>query len=290
MCRLTELFCQIDDFYAQWEVRYQRHLIESGTKKRRRASRLAPSEVMTILIYFHQMRFRDFKTYYLQYVLPYLSSAFPKLVSYSRFVELMPSVLSLLSVFVLTRQKTPTGVYFVDSTPLSVCHPRRICPHRVFKGVAQTGRSSMGWFHGFKWHLIVNDQGEIMAFQLTRGHVDDRVPLPHMSEGLTGKLIADKGYISQPLFQSLHQKGLQLITRLRKNMKNRLMPLWDKLLLRKRGIIESVNDPLKNISQIEHARHRRVANFAVNLVAGLAAYALQPKKPSLSRQPSVMPA
>ena len=140
----------------------------------------------------------------------------------------------------------------------------------------------MGWFFGFKLHLVVNDQGEILAFQLTPGNVDDRKPVPKMTEKLFGKLFGDRGYISQALFQQLYEEGLMLITSLRKNMKNHLMLLEDKLMLRKRSIIETINDQLKNISQIEHTRHRSYANFIVNLLAGLIAYALQAKKPSIN--------
>jgi hypothetical protein len=140
----------------------------------------------------------------------------------------------------------------------------------------------MGWFFSYKLHLVVNDQGEILAFQLTPGNVDDRKPVPKMTEKLFGKLFADRGYISQALFQQLYDEGLVLVTSIRKNMKNHLMLLEDKLMLRKRSIIEAINDQLKNISQIEHSRHRSCANFIVNLLAGLIAYALQAKKPSIN--------
>ncbi len=139
----------------------------------------------------------------------------------------------------------------------------------------------MRWYYGFKLHIIVNDMGELMAFKMSKATTDDRVVLPKMAENLTGKIIGDKGYISQKLFDQLYEKGLQLITKIRKNMKNKLVLMIDKILLRKRGIIESVFDQLKNISQIEHSRHRSADNFMVNIVAGLAAYCLQEKKPSL---------
>lgn len=145
----------------------------------------------------------------------------------------------------------------------------------------------MGWFFGFKLHLIINDRGELLAVYLTPGNTDDRQPLEAMTQNLFGKLFGDKGYISQALFERLYERGLELITTLRKNMKNSLMLLEDKLLLRKRFIIETVNDQLKNISQIEHTRHRKPANFAVNLVAGLVAYQRQPKKPSLNLHPDL---
>ncbi|WP_335645446.1 IS982 family transposase [Piscirickettsia salmonis] len=205
----------------------------------------------------------------------------PTEVATLTFVELMPSILLPLCFFIAAQGKTATGIYFVDSTILRVCHEKRASQNRVFKGLAKKSKSTMGWYYGFKVHIIVNDMGELMAFKMSKATTDDRVVLPKMAENLTGKIIGDKGYISQKLFDQLYEKGLQLITKIRKNMKNKLVLMIDKILLRKRGIIESVFDQLKNISQIEHSRHRSADNFMVNIVAGLAAYCLQEKKPSL---------
>lgn len=265
---------------------FEKNQLELGVRKRCKPCQLSESEVMTIIIYFHQLQFRNFKTYYTQYVQKHLQSEFRSLVSYNRFVELMPSVLLPLCFFVHQGQKTETGLYFVDSTPIEVCHVRRAYTHKVFKGIARKSRSSMGWFFGFKLPIVINDKGELMAFKVSTSTCDDRIPVDQLTQGVQGKLIGDKGYISEKLFDLLDQRGLQLITRIKKNMKNKLMPLVDKLLLRKRALVETVNDQLKNSSQIEHSRHRSINNFMVNLVSGLAAYTLQPKKPSLHiRQP-----
>ena len=139
----------------------------------------------------------------------------------------------------------------------------------------------MGWFYGFTLHLIVNDIGELLAFCVTPGHVDDRRPVPKLAKTLFGQLCGDRGDISQALHDVLWAQGLALLTKVRRNMKNRLMRLWDKLLLRKRALIETINDQLQNISQIAHTRHRSVTGFMANLLAGLVAYTYQPKKPSL---------
>jgi len=221
-------------------------LLTSGQRQRLRPTQMYPSEIMTIVMLFHQSHYRTFKAYYIEHVHCHLRSEFPTLASYSRFVELMPTVL----------------------VPL------------------------VGWFYGFKLHLVVNDQGELLAFCLTPGNVDDRHPVPKLATGLVGKLFGDKGYLSQPLAQQLLvTHGLHLITKLRKKMHNRLLQWSDRLLLRKRAIIETINDQLKNICQIEHSRHRSPINFLVNLVAGLIAYCHQPKKPSLGlRLPTVMEA
>ncbi len=163
-----------------------------------------------------------------------------------------------------------------------VCDNHRIHKHKVLAQFAQRGKGSIGWFYGFKLHLVVNECGELLACQITPGNVDDRTPVPTLCRRLFVKLIADRGYVSQALFEQLLDTfGVQLITKLRKNMKNRLLPLLDKLLLRKRAILESLIDQLKNISQIEHTRHRSPINCFINIIAGLIAYCHQPKKPSL---------
>ena len=136
----------------------------------------------------------------------------------------------------------------------------------TFKGLAKKSKSTMGWFFWFKLHIIINDKGELMAFKVTHSTTDDRKSVEKLTHNLTGKLIGDKGYISQALFTKLYQEGLELITSIRKNMKNRVMTMTNKLLLRKRALIETVNDQLKNISQIDHTRHRSPINFMVNLM------------------------
>ncbi len=212
-----------------------------------------------------------------------LHSEFPGLVSYTRFVEFLPSVLVPLYVYLRTAcLGTCTGISFIDSTALAVCKNPRIHAHRVFAGLAARGKTSTGWFFGFKLHLIFNDRGELLNLLLTPGNVDDRQPVPTMVHKLFGKLFADKGYSSKALQEELRRTfRVQLVTGVRSNMKNALMSLMDKLLLRKRAIIETIIDQLKNVSHIEHSRHRSPVNFLVNLLCGLIAYCRQPKKPSL---------
>lgn len=278
---LLELFVEVDDFCQAFEARVSRQQLP-GKSKRGPASMLSGSEIITIVIDFHREGYRNFKGYYLKHVCQDLRRDFPNLPSYNRFVELMSEVLLPLIAYLQSRYGKCSGISFVDSTAIAVCHNRRIHKHKVFKELAARGKTSVDWFYGFKLHLIVSDQGELLAVFLTPGNVDDRDPLPHTSKALFGKLFGDRGYISQKLFEQLFEQGLELITGIRKNMKNSLMKLEDKLLLRKRHIIETINDQLKNISQIEHTRHRKPANFAVNLIAGLIAYTHQPKKPSLN--------
>jgi hypothetical protein len=283
MDSLLVLFCDVDDFCKAFLPIWQQQQLADGKKHRQRARSLTISEVMTILIAFHQSHYRDFKAYYCEHVLKSWYAEFPGLVSYTRFVDYIPSVLAPLLMYLRTCcLGSCTGISFVDSTSLDVCLNQRIHNHKVFAGLAARGKTSTGWFFGFKLHLVVNDRGEILQFCITPGHVDDRKPVPRLAKNLFGKLFGDKGYISQSLAQSLREMfDLHLITKLRSNMKNQLMTMTDRILLRRRAIIETIIDQLKNISQIEHSRHRSITNFFVNVLCGLIAYCRRPVKPSL---------
>jgi len=240
---------------------------------------------MSIIIYFHNYGNRTFKDFYLKSVCINLKKEFPNLVSYNRFVELMKTVLVPLVAFLqLKRLVKSDEITFVDSTKIKVCHNKRIKANRTFKGIAEIGKSTMGWFFGFKLHIAINEKGELTGANISKANVDDRNEnvLDSVLKNVTGKLYADKGYISKKLFENLYEKGITLVTSIRKNMKNRLLPIIDKLLLRKRSVIETVNDQLKNMCDIEHTRHRSSVNAMVNLVAGLIRYTYFEKKPSIN--------
>ncbi|HEU5342926.1 MAG TPA: IS982 family transposase [Ktedonobacterales bacterium] len=279
---ILDLYCSVDAFWQQFAPWWEREQLASGQRHRRRATRLSPSEIMTILILFQQSGYRTFKGFYTQYVQTQLRAEFPHLLSYTRFVALIPRMLLPLAVYLQTQLGTCSGISFIDSTALAVCHNARIAQHRVFRVDARRGKTSVGWFYGFKLHLVVNDRGEVLAFCLTPGNVDDRRPVPRLVRRLFGKLFGDRGYIAQALAEQLFTtQGLVFITKRRKNMRAQVLAARDRLLLRKRAIIESVNDELKNVCQIEHTRHRSPYNFLVHLLCGLIAYCHLPKKPSL---------
>jgi hypothetical protein len=278
---LTTLYCTIDDFWKFFRQEWETHLIGSEQSKRGPAPEMSVAEMMTIVILFHQSNFRTFKHFY-SYICEYFRSYFPRLISYDRFVFLMKSLFIPLFAYLLQRKGLVTGIAFVDSTSIKVCHNKRIQRNKVFKGIAKRGKTTAGWFYGFKLHLIINDKGEILAFQLTQGNVSDVSMLEILSRGIFGRLFGDKGYISSELWKILLKRGLELFTTIRSNMKPKLLSVENKILLRKRSLIETVNDQLKNISQIEHTRHRGIGNFLVNMLAGIAAYSHQPKKPSLN--------
>jgi hypothetical protein len=251
-----------------FEPLYMQRLLQDGQRHRVRQNQLALSEIMTITVFFHSSHYRDFKHYYTEYVEGHLHPYFPTLVSCSRFVELMPRTLVPLCSYLHTRKGRCTGITFVDSTSLAVYHNRRISRHRVFAGYATRGKSLMGWFYGFKLHLMVNDEGELLAFRVTTAEVNDQGPVERMARRLWDKLFGDWGYISRALHQALWAQRLALITLLRRTMKPRLLRLWDRVMLRKRFLIETINDQLKNISQTEHSRHCSLSGFMVNLVGG----------------------
>lgn len=285
--KVIEIFCLADDFCKEFEKAKQGHEMgcDSKKKRRNRKFKMSDSEIITILVIFHLKGFRNLKHFYINYVQKHMQQEFPETVSYNRFVELQRKAFMPMCILMKTMcMGSCTGISFIDSTPLRVCHIRREKQHRVFEGFAKKGKCSMGWFYGFKLHLVVNDKGEIIDFLFTQGNVDDRYPLKNKNfhDKLFGKLIADKGYISKSLFEQMFIDGIHLITKIKKNMKNSLMLYSDKILLRKRAIIETVNDELKNICQIEHTRHRSVDNFLANLISGMMAYHFLPKKPSIN--------
>jgi len=179
---LLEVFCDVDDFMLKFAPQWKASQVAAG-KQRERTGQLCASEVMTILIHFHQSHYRTFKAYYTKHVQVHLTQDFPHLVSYTRFVALIPGVLLPLLAYLQSRYGPCTGISFIDSTSLSVCDPKRSNQHRVFATDARRGKTSMGWFYGFKLHLAVNDRGDLLACCLTPGTVDDRTPVPQWSNG-----------------------------------------------------------------------------------------------------------
>ncbi len=275
--KITEIYCIADDFCKEFAPEFKTHkmLPDNGKKHRNRSCEMSDSEIMTILLLFHFGTFKNFKHYYLHYIGVHLRKEFPKQLSYSRFVAIEHRVFVQMMFFLNTVCLGQcTGITFIDSTKISVCHNKRIKRNKVFDGIAKVGKSTMGWFYGFKLHLVCNDRGELLSFCLTPANVDDRDPqtLKTLTKKLFGKLFGDKGYISSSLFETLFNNGVHLVTGIRSNMKNRLMSFYDRIMLRKRSIIETINDELKNICEVEHTRHRAVHNFVMNLISALAAY------------------
>jgi hypothetical protein len=284
---LVTIFYHVDEFCKVLEATLKANVV---TEKKQRAATipiLSLSEIITICIYYHYSGYKNFKSYYKNEVLVHMKTDFTKSISYNRFIELKKNAVLPLALFLKIYCKANcTGISFIDSFAIKVCHNRRIHSHKVFKNLARRGQTSMGWFYGFKVHFIISHVGEIMNFYITPGNVSDNNTnlLKKLTDNIIGKLFGDKGYIiNQEFSAELYKRGLQIITKIRKNMKNILMDMGDKLLLRKRGTIESSIGILKESFGIEHSRHRSPANFLCHIFSALTAYCFKENKPSIVR-------
>lgn len=281
MNQLTRIFCQVDDFCKEFDKYLQHKLLPgpNGISHRRGPQCcLSDSEIMMILILFQSSRWRDFKNYYNHFLSTYYKTAFPNLPSYNRFIEIMNRVIFHLILFSQINSGKRTGIYYIDSTCLPVCHIKRSKRHKTFEEIAQYGRTSVGWFFGLKLHMVINNLGELMAFKITSGKQNDAKAGESIMEKLHGLMFGDKGYIGKELFFRLLEKGLKLITRGRKNMKEKIYSPFEKQLLNQRGIIETVINHFKHHYHIWHTRHRSVLNAMTHLMAGIAAYVIEPLK------------
>jgi hypothetical protein len=280
---ITELFVFIDDFTEAAELHLKQSMIatnSNSSNKPTRTTNMTLAEILTILLLYQQSPCKNFKYFYLSYLKLY-KSEFPNLVSYERFVVLKSRVLIFLTMLLqwLVSLSKATGINFIDATSINICHNKRISRNKVFYGFAKLGKTTKGWFFGFKLHVVINDLRQIHGLKLTKVNVDDRTPVPDHVKHLKGLLFGDKGYIKSELFESLHAKGLKLVTSIKKGMKNLPMIIFEKQMLKKRSIIETVFDYLKNKFELEHSRHRSVMNFFVHILATLVAYSMKTTKP-----------
>ena len=283
--KITRIFVDVDDFVKDLDLfSMKKQLLGDGVARRDRKTILTLSEMMTIYIGFHVSNHTNFKSYYKDFLSVHYKHLFPNLISYERFNQSQNRLFMPLMLYINNRCLGQcTGISYVDSTTLPVCHIKREKQHKVFKGIAQKSKSTMGWFFGFKIHLIINDKGEILSFYFSRANVDDRDTkiMAIMTKEVFGKLFGDRGYIDQKLAEYLWNDGVELIYKRRKNMKSMNLSDTDKILLRKRALIETVNDELKNICSIQHTRHRSLQGFLNNAISALIAYQSFDKKPSI---------
>jgi hypothetical protein len=278
---LVEIFCFIDDFCKHFESEIQKISLPkpkaSEKETRNRKYSMTWSEVMTVLIVYQTSCFKNFKRFY-KYIETNLREYFPNLVSYNRFLELEKHVGFPFSLLIKALSGEKTGVYFIDSTKLAVCHNKRIFNHKTFKGAASRGKNSMGWFFGFKLHLVINKKGDIMNVSLTGGSTDDRKVLESIMDGFSGTLYGDRGYIGKKWEEKMKEKNIKLVTRKKKNMKTEPLDSTDEFYLKKRGLIETIIGKLKYKFNLEHTRHRSIDNFMINILSCLIAYILTDQK------------
>jgi len=280
--RLVEMFCEFDDFCKSIRTQWEATLLSDGSMSERKhgpEGGLVDSEIMTILVLYHTSRFKNFKTFYNGIVLGLLRTYFPGAPCYERFLTITKRVWAQLGFFLASRMGKKTDIYYIDSTPLPVCHNKRIARHKVFDGLAARGKTSMGWFFGFKLHLVFNHQREIVALKLTPGNTSDTATVPELTKDLVGKLFGDKGYIGQKLAQELLRRGLALMTRVRSNMKSLPVSFLDKALLNGRNIAETIIGHIKEFSSLRLPKHRSVFNAYVHITAAIIAYQINPLPP-----------
>lgn len=278
--QLISIFVEMDEFCKELDC-YSEHYFLSGPTKHKRGPDcgVVISEIMTILVMFQKSRFRDFRNFYTGYLRFFYRQDFPKAPCYQRFISLIKRAIFPLTIFTQIKAGKQTGVAYIDSSCLPVCHLKRSKRHKIFDSIAEYGKTSVGWFFGLKLHLVINDQGALVAFKITKGSRSDSQEALPLLKGLKGLAFGDKGYIGQKIFEELLSSGLKLITRKRKNMKDKLdVSAHEKRLLNQRGLIETVIGHLKQCCQVWHTRHRSIVNAMTHLVAALAAYAIEPLK------------
>ena len=237
---------------------------------------LSPSEIITLLTILHSSKYKYLKSFYDGFAYPYLKVCFPGMPSYERFVIIQKSVIVPLTYFVLSRMGRRTGIYYIDSTALPVCNNRRIGRHKVFAGLAQRGKTSMGWFFGLKLHLLFNDIYEIIAIKLTPGNVADTTPVLDLTKGLSGKLFGGKGHIGAKLAKKLLRRRLTLFTRVRSNMESLPISIPDKMLLNARNMAETIIGHIKAFSSLNLPKHRSPTNGFLHILSAVAAYQINP--------------
>lgn len=269
---ITTVFYLIDNFCQEYE-KWEKSKLLPTNKQRNKSGKLSLSELISIVLFFYLSPCRDFKNYYL-YFLPHKYKGYFKLVGYSRIIQLIPRLIMPLSIIMQCLYGEETGIYYIDSTKLQICHGKRTKGNKVFKNIAKIGRSSYGWFMGFKLHIIINHKGEIMAAKITKGNKHDTAVAADLASGLQGNIYGDKGYISKKLFSDLFKSGLRIFTGIRKDMKNHLLSNTDKLIMRKRVLVESVFNVLKNSMNLEHTRHRSPINFIVHILACITSFSI----------------
>jgi len=283
---LTTIFYYADEFCKFFEKEFKTRVLSNGRGLRKKAGILSLSEVITITTYYHQSGYKTFKDYYTRSA--ELEPAFTRLPSYNRFIELQQKALIPIALFAkLQSIGKCDGISFIDSFPLRVSNQKRISSHKTFRRLAARGKTSVGWFYGFKVHVIINGKGEILDFAITPGNVADNNAkiIEQMMQNVYGKVYGDKGYlVNANFFQKLYCKGIHLVTKIRSNMKNKLMDFGDKLMLKKRGLIESVGAVLKEDLNIDHSRYRSPITLFINVFSALIAYSFRKNKPSIYKK------
>ena len=279
--KLIEIYCFVDECVQFLNAYFQDHFPEH---KHVYKSGLSMSEMVTIQVLYHLSGYKCFECFYKSLEYNYLGLYFPKLPNIKSFYERQKKTsVYLIGVLLMKSSLSQkNGIFFIDSTKIEVCKPLRMSRNKTFRHYAKKSKTSTGWFFCFKLHLVINELGEIVRYKITTGDVADNNHelLKELLSGLHGKCFGDRGYISA-LFSMFYENGLRLVTDLRANMKGQLIDVNEGKLLKKRGLIEAVNDILKSVCTLEHSRHRCVEHALQSMHAAVIAYCFLEKKPEL---------
>lgn len=278
---LIEMYVEVDDLHKAY-IEWRNPKMMGRPRRPTRNTGLIVSEVVTILAAYHVSGYKCFEYYYRECILGSYLPLFPQAPSYQRFVSYTARALPLLLLWAMFKASKAmrTGYYFIDSKKLQVCHIKREKSHKVFRDQATKGKSSTGWFYGLKLHLVINHLGQIVSFLITGANTADnnKAVLTYLLEHLQGKCCGDKGYLTT-LFSTFYESGLQLLVRPKTNMKPFAALPSDIRLMKQRSVIESVNDILVTVCNVEHSRHRNPFNGLANMLSALIAYQYLEHKP-----------
>ncbi len=281
-CPTQSLLQDLEKFYAFYEQSMKsQQITSSNTRKRNKSSRMAPHRIMAVLLMFHLSGYRDFRSFYEIMIQGYLKKMFPHSLSYSWFIRIKSRYLHAMFCYLTSKMQPSHEISYIDSTCLKACHIKRASSHKTFKGIAEKGHTSVGWFYGFKLHLVIDAYGNIVDFCVSKGNKHDTYGLDKLTKNIKGLLFGDKGYISQKKAKQLEDKGIKLITKPRKNMKPKSLSKEEKSLLRSRGVIETVIGQLKDMHHVENTKVRSMHGWMMNILAALTAYQIRAFKPSI---------
>ncbi len=261
---LSILLKNLKNFYQIYEK--QQHSYVIGKMPREKHMKLSHHEIMAITLLYHLSGYRNFRLFYEELLCKYLRNSFKNIVSYSWFIRLNKRYMHAMLCYLTSKMQSSHEVSYIDSTSLKACHIKRSYNHKTFKGLAEKGYTSVGWFYGFKLHLVIDIYGNIVDFCLTKGNKHDTYALDKLNKNIKGLLFGDKGYISQKKAKELEVLSIKLITKTRRNMKPKRLSKEEQALLRCRGVIETVIGQLKEMHHIENTKIRSFEGWIMNIL------------------------
>jgi len=284
---LYHIFDRIDDLLKAMSISLRRKLLADLKPKGGRPSGLSLPAILTLGIFRFATGVKDVKHYHRKLVSSY-SQELGRIPNYGNFNALMnqatPYVIFLLEWICYSNKSTSNGAYFLDATSLKVCENKRIFDHKVCEDIAQRGKSSMGWFFGFKLHVVCDSLGRLVSLLITPGNTDDRKFVLKLLKGLKGLCVADAGYVSKKLMHELYEQGLLLLTDVRNSMK-RLMSEAQHAVLKLRQRIEGIFSCLKHRLKAEASIARSPLGYVSRCLYACLTFALSKELETIALLP-----